>query len=83
MKMQAKFQRINMRKVHFFCFLGEANEFVEVGHKMSYYTIYNKICFSKNLHIIWPGEQFKVGPFFLKYPVYTLSWNYNILPQNY
>jgi len=37
---------------------------------MSYYTLHIKSCFSINLHVIWPGEQFKVGSFFLKHPVF-------------
>jgi len=39
---------------------------------MSYYTLHIKKGFSKNLHVVWPGEQFKVGPFFLKHPVNSL-----------
>jgi len=46
----------------------EADGFIEVEHKMSYYTPHVKSCFSKNLHVIWPGELFKVGSFFLKHP---------------
>jgi len=51
--------------------LKEADGFVEVGHKMSYFSFHIKTCFSKNLHVIWPGagEQIKVGPFFLKHPL--------------
>jgi len=41
--------------------------FLEVGHKMPYYTLYIKSGFSKNLHVIWPEEQFKISPFFLKH----------------
>jgi len=37
--------------------------------KISYYNLHNKSCFSENLHVIWSGKQFKVGPFFLKHPV--------------
>jgi len=54
-----------MLKVTFF--LREVDGLVEVWHKMSYYTPYIKSCFSKILHVIWPGEQFNVGPFFLKH----------------
>jgi len=43
------------------------NGFVEVGHKMSYYTLHIKSYFSKNLHVIWPGQQFKADLFFLKH----------------
>jgi len=37
---------------------------------MTYHTPHIKSCFSKILRVIWPGEQFKVGPFILKHPVY-------------
>jgi len=49
---------------------------------MPYYTFHIKICFNKNLRVIWPREQFKVGPFFLKHPVKRASsTRYDVQPQ--
>jgi len=48
----------------------EVDEFVEFGHKISYSTaipLTLKADLAKNLHAIWPGEQFKVCSFFLKH----------------
>jgi len=55
-------------------FFGEAVGFVEGGYKISYYTdtLHIKSGFNKNLHVIWPGEQFKAGPSFLKHPDYII-----------
>ena len=43
--------------------------FVFVAYRIAYTTLYNKSYFSKNKLDLWSGEQFKIGPFFLKHPV--------------
>jgi len=58
-----------LKIVFFWVEVGEVDGFLEVGHEKLYYTPYIKSCFSKILHEILLGEQFKVGPFFLKHPV--------------
>jgi len=45
---------------------------------MSYHTPHIKSCFSKNLHVIWPGEQFNAGPFFLKHSVFKIDTNVDV-----
>jgi len=61
-----------MLKVTFF-FGGEklmGSEMLDIKCHTIRATLRIKSYFSKNMHVIWPGEQFKVAPFFLKRPVY-------------
>ena len=48
--------------------------FVFVAYKIAYTTLYNKSYFSKNNLDLWSGEQFKIGPFFLKHPVFHVRY---------